>query len=698
MDPLRQALAELRQALVAARLGLALPAAEQTRRQTSHLIAQLDDYLVPRLGRLNAPMLAVVGGSTGAGKSTLVNSLLRAAVSPAGVLRPTTRSPVLVCNPDDVGWFGETYLLPGLPRVRAAGDGPRLHVVTTPELPAGVALLDAPDIDSVVDANRELAGQLLAAGDLWLFLTTASRYADAVPWDVLRDARERGAAVAVVLDRVPVEAREAVGEHLGQMLTDHGFGDSPLFVVAEQPLDHQGLLPDEAVAPIQQWFGALAYEPEHREAVVRQTLAGALSALPPQIDAIAVQAQAQHDAVALLRVTARNAYAERMKRVEEGVREGALLRGETLARWLELVDSGEVARALNARAGTLGWRLRAALTRWRGTHGREFQDALSSAAAALITTAAEDAAEQTAAQWASHSGGHRLMEPQDEDDQPRVDYHRASEGAAERVEQLVADWQQRVLELVLHDATDSDSANQLTTRLLHATGLLVMIGVFVSAAYGSSESEGPTSRAQKVVQRLLADQELRELITRAEEDLLDRVRVLLDDERQRYTDLLHQLNVNPSASDRLQDAGSEVERARVAVGLAPNPDALAAVPLPEEELADEELPEAELADDGREQAPPAEAPAEASEEAPAVAGEAQGSDQPVASDTVQTDQALEDADSPNHGDSPNDASPEDADSPDAVSDDHAGETGRGSALRQKSKTGEKKTKAARRKR
>ena len=73
-------------------------------------------------------------------------------------------------------------------------------------LPPGLALLDAPDVDSVVETNRELAGQLLAAADLWLFVTTAARYADAVPWDLLRTAQERGTALAVVLDRVPPEA------------------------------------------------------------------------------------------------------------------------------------------------------------------------------------------------------------------------------------------------------------------------------------------------------------------------------------------------------------------------------------------------------------------------------------------------------------------------------------------------------------
>ena len=116
----------------------------------------------------------------------------------------------------------------------ATGSGVRL--VTSPALPAGLALLDAPDIDSVVAANRVLARQLLAAADLWLFVTTAARYADAVPWDLLTEAEQRGTSLAMVLDRVPPEAIEEVRGDLAQMLRRHGLGNAPLFVIPEVPL------------------------------------------------------------------------------------------------------------------------------------------------------------------------------------------------------------------------------------------------------------------------------------------------------------------------------------------------------------------------------------------------------------------------------------------------------------------------------
>ena len=103
--------------------------------------------MIPRLRSIDAPLLAVVGGSTGAGKSTLINSLVGADVSPAGVLRPTTRGPVIVCHPSDLAWFTDDRLLLHLPR--SSGSDRSARSARTRGIDPGLALLDAPDIDSV---------------------------------------------------------------------------------------------------------------------------------------------------------------------------------------------------------------------------------------------------------------------------------------------------------------------------------------------------------------------------------------------------------------------------------------------------------------------------------------------------------------------------------------------------------------------
>src|SRR5918999_400534 len=231
------ALGRLRNDLDAVRLDLVVPGAEEARRTRDDLVAQVDDYLLPRLGRMDAPALIVVGGSTGAGKSTLLNSLVGSAVSPAGVLRPTTRAPVLAFHPDDLEWFEGARVLPSLPRASGGEAQPgTLQLAPTESLPQGLALLDSPDIDSVLAENRALAGQLLAAADGWLFVTTAARYADAVPWEYLRAARDRGTALSLVLNRVPQDADREVPAHLRQMLQDEGLPEADVLVVPETSL------------------------------------------------------------------------------------------------------------------------------------------------------------------------------------------------------------------------------------------------------------------------------------------------------------------------------------------------------------------------------------------------------------------------------------------------------------------------------
>ena len=121
--PLDSALLQLRAAVAPVQLPLPLPDAPEQRQAAREIVSQLDDYVLPRLATIDAPLLAVVGGSTGAGKSTLVNSLVGRRVSAPGVIRPTTRAPVLVHHSDDAEWFTDDRILPGLARSTGApGD------------------------------------------------------------------------------------------------------------------------------------------------------------------------------------------------------------------------------------------------------------------------------------------------------------------------------------------------------------------------------------------------------------------------------------------------------------------------------------------------------------------------------------------------------------------------------------------------
>ena len=236
-------------------------------------------------------------GSTGAGKSTLVNSIVGARVSATGVRRPTTNSPVLACHPDDIDWFAENNFLPTLPRVRQEGlarsgrDG-LLVLAASEGMPRGIALLDTPDIDSVVQAHHEFAYQFLDASDLWLFMTSASRYADGPVWEILQHARDRKASLGVVLSRVPQTYRTELVEHFNAMLDANGIGAEDRFVILEHPLV-DGMLPPDADQPVRDWLADTAARTDRRVAVLSQTMLGVLDTFKSRVPAIAAHVEAQ---------------------------------------------------------------------------------------------------------------------------------------------------------------------------------------------------------------------------------------------------------------------------------------------------------------------------------------------------------------------------------------------------------------------
>jgi hypothetical protein len=564
---LSTALSGLRSAAADVRFPLRLPNSESAERSARSTVAQLDDYLLPRLARLDAPLLVVVGGSTGAGKSTLVNSLVQESISPTGVLRPTTRGPVLVCNPDDARWFTEAHLLPHLMRTRdARGDARSLRVVESARLDAGLALLDAPDIDSVVDTNRALAEQLLAAADLWLFVTTAARYADAVPWDFLRTAQARGTAIALVLDRVPTNAGGTVAPHLLEMLEQHQLGHPPLFIVEERARVTDGVLPAADVAAIREWLQTLARSAVARAAVVRQTVDGAIAALVPATRDLAESAEEQVTALSALRSSVDGSYLAAQGLVEHGVRDGTLLRGEVLARWQELVGTGEFMRGLQVRVGRVRDRVVAAVT-GRPLPQQQLQAALESGLVTLVRGAAAEAAEHAANAWQAHPSGRALLATV-----PRLG--RVSDDLTDRTERMVRDWQRDVFDRVREEAGNKAFVARFSSYAVNALGLAVMIAVFTATAFIPTGAEiavagGTTVAAQKVLEAIFGDQAVRELAAKARRLLLERVDQLLADEAGRFHALLRDQGVDPDAPAALRQAADLVRAARASTVLAP---------------------------------------------------------------------------------------------------------------------------------
>jgi len=557
---LAESLTSLRDALQQARLPLELPGGRLAGTLRHDMIAQLDDYLLPRLQRLDAPLLAVIGGSTGAGKSTLVNSLIGRVVSRTGVIRPTTRSPVLVHHPDDAHWFGPDRILPGLARsMEAANDTRTLQLVPEPSIPRGLALLDAPDIDSVVAENRALAAQLLAAADLWLFVTSAARYADAVPWDYLRSAAERSAALAVVLQRVPPAAMTEVPPHLGQMMAERGLGDSPLFAVPETVTDNEGLLPDSAVAPIRDWLAALAADSQVRTAVVLKTLDGAIGAVCRNAPTVAKAVDDQATAIEQLRNDAEGSYREAVRTVGVQTADGTLLRGEVLSRWHDFVGTGEFFRAVEQKIGWLRDRLMASL-RGEPKQVNDVKLAVESGMEVLIREEGEAAAERAETAWANDPAGRELLAA------ARSDLGRASDGFPAAVSLAIRNWQADVLELVSNEGASKKSKARFFALGANGVGVALMMVVF-SMTGGLTGAElgvagGTAVLAQRVLEAVFGEDAVRRLAKVAKDELDARLEALMASELTRYETVLDDAGVRPDSAEAIRAAVQQVNQVR----------------------------------------------------------------------------------------------------------------------------------------
>ncbi|MQY06375.1 hypothetical protein ACRB68_44630 [Actinomadura sp. RB68] len=535
-EPLRQsdltrALSDLRDRLDTFEFVLEVPGVEEAREARLELRNQLEDYALPRIQAAGVPMLVVLGGSTGAGKSTLVNTLVGSRVSATGVLRPTTSSPILVCHPDHAEWFLKGPMLPGMGRVRGPAPdaiaGDQLVIISSDVLPPGLALLDSPDFDSVFEDHYEFATKLMAAADLWLCVTTAARYADAQVWQMLQRARDNGASIGVVLSRVPQGAGAEVVDHFGEMLAEQGVGDARRFTIPETRVE-DSRLPEETIEDIRAWLVGVAEDATDREIVVGDTLGGVLDSFRTRIPELAKHVEAQVEQRAELAQLVESAYGTALAELDEATRNGSLLRGEVLARWQDFAGTGDLLRALHVRRGRLSLTRRSSRRHRAPSRVRSLKAALRSGLESLILSTAEHAAEQVLAGWRGHPAGGQVLAG------PAATLGTASPELSRRVTRAVSSWQDHVQELIRTEGVTKRSVAKLVSFDSEALSLVLMIGLL---GYGTSDVavEGGTSAVpQRLLKALFGAESLRGMGAKARADLRSRIGMLFDEEAIRF--------------------------------------------------------------------------------------------------------------------------------------------------------------------
>ena len=468
-------------------------------RDAQRALRRLQDVVLPRLEDADAPLLVVVGGSTGSGKSTLVNSLLGRNVSRAGAVRPTTRRPVLVCSPESRAWFMSDRVLPRL--AKHAGDGGEsldaITIAVDDTLWSGLGILDAPDIDSVEDGNRRLAAELLDGADLWVFVTSAARYADAVAWKHLEDAASRGLRVAIVLNRVPAGAADEIRADLGALAQRRGLGDVPI------------------MAPIGSFLETIGRDAAERAAIVRRSLAGAVSAsLAESLSAL--DGAREHN----------RAYEQAVERIEQAVascaREVAssssddVLRGEVSARIAEVLGSWDMTRTISRFMSGLGARVMGAL-RGEAAPDIQVQRDLTGGLAARL-------ADQYHQAWSDALRAARPVLGADQLPDPLLD----ADESSERARRTAQEWTAEVTEIIRAQAESSHVSGRLLAGGINVVTVSLMVSVFAMTGGLTGLEVGvagaSAALSQTVLESFFGERTVRSLAQQAR-DALERLAV-----------------------------------------------------------------------------------------------------------------------------------------------------------------------------
>ena len=521
---------------LAARRSATRPPSDAGRTRASRLRDHLSGHLRVRARSLDAPVVVLVLGPTGAGKSTLFNTIAGRAASPTGVLRPTTRSAVVLAHPDD---------MPALRAGTLAGVEPfRVRMVPDEGIAPGLALVDAPDVDSVEHANRELADLLVEAADLCLFVTTATRYADRVPWLVLGRVRERGLPLIVVVNRLPPEAddRRVVLEDVRRLFAEAGLSGR-----AGEPADQGGALEvigvtegeietdkealvAAAVAPVMARIEHLRSSREARIELAARALAGSLAGLGPLVDQVADDAAHEAiDAAALHRIAATH-HERGVAAVREAMARGTFLREEALRHWQDYVGADDVTRIFSKGIGAIRGAI-ASVFRPTTAPVAEIREATTDDLLGVARMHVSEAARRTAAAWSEEpavadavAADPTLWGP--------------SAGFDERLRARLDEW-------IASIATDIGETGEGKRRLargasigVNAIGVGVMLATFVHTAGLTGTEVGVAAATafvnQKLLSALFGEAAMVELIARARQRLDAALSTTFAEERQRF--------------------------------------------------------------------------------------------------------------------------------------------------------------------
>ena len=520
------------------------------------LKGHVDDFLIPRARDLESPLLVAILGSTGSGKSSLFNAIAGENLSDVGVIRPTTRQPHALVHPDD-------SLPPAIDRM--AEDG-AVEVIRHPSGLKSLVVVDAPDFDSIEAANRLLARRLLEAADLIIFVTTDTRYADDVPWNILARAGERGVPLLTVINRLPLSSEDrsrVIGDY--RRLLDEsrlgGLGSGAIEVVGVNlgDLDTKTSgLRREAVVPVIDSLRELVADDEQRRELVRSSLFSAVAGLPGSVAGIIDDIEGEIRRRATLLETTAQTFDRHKARVEERIDRGTFLRSEVLREWQDFVGANRVARVIADGVGKMAATIRAAFRPGPPPPAPEVREAAFTDLIALVTVEADRAASEAAAIWAKDVYGAEALASQ-----PGL--WGASETLSDGLRERLEAWGTRITRDIMELGEKRRGVAKAASLGVNVVGTGAILAVFAQTGGLTGAEAGIAAVTAVVNQALLeaifGEANVARFVTRAREALDEIVETVLAEEQARFETAL---GLSPESSDlvdRLRRVVGEVVEA-----------------------------------------------------------------------------------------------------------------------------------------
>lgn len=526
--------------------------------KATRLKGHIDDFLIPRAIDLEAPLLIVILGSTGSGKSSLFNAIAGERLSEVGVLRPTTRIAHVLAHSDSQ-----------IPRgIEALVEEGLVEVVRRPTGLEHLVVVDAPDFDSIEAGNRSISRRLLEAADLIVFVTTDTRYADEVPWTILARARERGLPVLTVINRLPrgTEDRLAVVADYRRLLEAGGLTGpaSPAIDVVGVEIgdldeDVSGLA-RSSIEPVIESLRRLVDNNQERLQLVRDGLVRALNGLPPAVGEVIEDIEDESTIRSRLLDFAAESYRAHRSTIDQRIDQGTFLRSEILREWQDFVGANRVAKVISEGVGKLAATIRAVFRPGPPPPAPQVREAAFADLIALVAVEADKASAETAQRWSRDRFGAEALSRSPE-------LWGASPGLREMLKEDLESWGTQVTRKIMETGEKRRGVAKAASLGVNVVGTGAILAVFAQTGGLTGAEAGIAAVTAVVNQALLeaifGEANVARFVARAREDLDEIINLTLDRDRERFETALVLSAESEQLVDALRKALAQIGKATI---------------------------------------------------------------------------------------------------------------------------------------